>query len=107
MRQRSQSTVRSPSNPSQRYIKRIVALEGDTVQTLDRTTVVVVPTGHCWVEGDHHGRSVDSNIFGPISMGMITGKATHVVWPPHRWGPLTVQPPDRKRVYRSRARFGQ
>ena len=28
----------------------------------------MVPTGHCWVEGDHHGRSVDSNVFGPVRL---------------------------------------
>ncbi|XP_025106253.1 mitochondrial inner membrane protease subunit 2-like isoform X2 [Pomacea canaliculata] len=96
----------SPSNPSQRYIKRIVALEGDTIKTLSyKHKLVLVPSGHCWVEGDHHGRSVDSNFFGPISMGMITGKARYIVWPPHRWGRLEVQEPDSDRVYQSRACF--
>jgi len=28
---------------------------------------VTVPAGHCWVEGDHHGQSMDSNLFGPVS----------------------------------------
>ena len=28
---------------------------------------VVVPEGHCWIEGDHHSVSLDSNVFGPVS----------------------------------------
>ncbi|KAK7496198.1 hypothetical protein BaRGS_00012608, partial [Batillaria attramentaria] len=100
--------VASPSNPSQRYIKRIVALEGDTVKTLSyKDTLVMVPSGHCWVEGDHHGRSVDSNFFGPVSTGLITGKASYIVWPPSRWGRLDVVAPDAERVYKCRACFGE
>ncbi|KAK7102948.1 mitochondrial inner membrane protease subunit 2-like [Littorina saxatilis] len=97
----------SPFNPSQRYIKRIVALEGDTVKTLDKEKCVLVPTGHCWVEGDHHGRSVDSNVFGPISTGLITGKATYIVWPPNRMQRLEVQPAGEQRVYQTKACFAQ
>jgi len=37
------------------------------------------------VEGDHIGRSMDSNLFGPVSLGLITAKATAIVWPPGRW----------------------
>lgn len=98
----------SPSNPSQRYIKRIVALQGDTVKTLSyKESMVLVPSGHCWVEGDHHGRSVDSNFFGPVSTGLITGKASYIVWPPSRWGRLDIQAPDSRRVYKCNACFGQ
>uniref|UniRef100_A0A3Q0T469 Peptidase S26 domain-containing protein n=1 Tax=Amphilophus citrinellus TaxID=61819 RepID=A0A3Q0T469_AMPCI len=25
-----------------------------------------VPDGHFWIEGDHHGHSLDSNSFGPV-----------------------------------------
>lgn len=30
---------------------------------------VRVPGGHLWVEGDHHGHSLDSNSFGPVRFG--------------------------------------
>lgn len=36
---------------------------------------VVVPYGHVWVEGDNWRNSYDSNDFGPISKGLIEGKA--------------------------------
>lgn len=28
---------------------------------------------------------MDSNTFGPVPLGLITGKATFIVWPPTRW----------------------
>lgn len=137
-------------------------------RTLDGHKMVLVPTGHCWVEGDHHGRSVDSNYFGPvrgvttirsfrhpfihascvflasyscltffsycctcitinlcihsfssihpyivfpfllqISTGLITGKATYIVWPPRRWGRLQMMPPCGRRVHQTTAFFAQ
>ncbi|XP_064632074.1 mitochondrial inner membrane protease subunit 2-like isoform X2 [Lineus longissimus] len=79
-------SLRSPSNPEQRLIKRIIALEGDTVRTLHyKNRYVRIPEGHCWVEGDHHGHSLDSNLFGPVSVSLIQAKASHIVWPPSRW----------------------
>ncbi|KAH9512384.1 Mitochondrial inner membrane protease subunit 2 [Bulinus truncatus] len=79
----------SPKDPSQWLIKRVVALEGDQVKADSCFEEVVdVPKGHCWVEGDNRRCSMDSNNFGPVSMGLITAKATHVIWPPSRWGRL-------------------
>jgi inner membrane protease subunit 2 len=40
---------------------------------------VVVPYGHVWVEGDNWRNSLDSNDFGPISRGLIEGKAV-AIW---------------------------
>ena len=50
---------------------------------------VRVPPGNCWVEGDHHGHSLDSNIFGPVALGLVKSKAKCIVWPPSRWQMLT------------------
>lgn len=83
-------TLISPSNPEEKLIKRIVALEGDTVKTLSyKDDLVTIPAGHCWVEGDHHTHSRDSNAFGPIAVALITAKASRIVWPPGRWQKLT------------------
>ncbi|XP_075785843.1 mitochondrial inner membrane protease subunit 2 isoform X1 [Pelodiscus sinensis] len=56
----------SPRNPEQKIIKRVIALEGDIIKTIGyKNKYVRVPHGHIWVEGDHHGHSLDSNVFGP------------------------------------------
>ncbi|KAG8625833.1 hypothetical protein KVT40_006234 [Elsinoe batatas] len=47
---------------------------------------VRVPPGHVWVEGDNWRESGDSNFYGPISRGLITGKAICVLWPWERCG---------------------
>lgn len=73
---------RSMRNPMEFHIKRIVALEGDTVKTLGyKNEFVKVPSGHCWVEGDNHAISEDSNRSGPLPMGLITAKAKYVLYP--------------------------
>ncbi|KAL9854554.1 mitochondrial inner membrane protease subunit 2 isoform 3-T5 [Geothlypis trichas] len=83
---------------------------------------VKVPHGHIWVEGDHHGHSFDSNAFGPstqkfvefimknekreecltVSLGLLHGRATHILWPPQRWQKLQpMLPPERKPLHRA------
>ncbi|KAM4677208.1 mitochondrial inner membrane protease subunit 2 isoform 2-T2 [Discoglossus pictus] len=88
----------SPKNPEQKIIKRVIALEGDIVKSMGhKNRYVKVPSGHIWVEGDHHGHSFDSNAFGPVSLGLLHAHATHILWPPNRWQRLTPQlPPERQ-----------
>lgn len=78
---------RSPSDPAKVLCKRIKALQGDIVATrhpYPRETCVI-PRNHLWAEGDNL-HSIDSNDFGPVSKGLILGKATRIIWPPQRWG---------------------
>uniref|UniRef100_A0A8D0DQQ4 Mitochondrial inner membrane protease subunit 2 n=1 Tax=Salvator merianae TaxID=96440 RepID=A0A8D0DQQ4_SALMN len=88
----------SPRNPEQKIIKRVIALEGDIIKTKGyKKKYVKVPNGHMWVEGDHHGHSFDSNAFGPVSLGLLHARATHILWPPGRWQKLQPKlPPDRQ-----------
>lgn len=87
-------SLTSPKDPGQKIIKRIVAVEGDVVSTLDyKSAVVKIPQGHIWVEGDHIGHSMDSNMFGPVSLGLVTAKASSIVWPPSRWQYLKSEVP--------------
>ena len=72
-------------------VKRIIALEGDTVFTRDPHPLAyaVVPEGHVWVEGDgcHSGKpTLDSNTYGPISMNLITGRVTYQLFPLEKVG---------------------
>lgn len=83
---------RTPHDPERWAIKRIVALEGDRVFPLPHYSDykalegrgLIVPFGHMWVEGDvsdsnKKDASMDSNIYGPISTGLVMGRATHVI----------------------------
>ncbi|KAL0333207.1 UNVERIFIED_CONTAM: Mitochondrial inner membrane protease subunit [Sesamum angustifolium] len=76
---------RSPSNYKEKNVKRIAALAGDWIH-LPSLDTVRIPEGHCWVVGDNAACSVDSRSLGPIPLGLICGRITHVVWPPQRLG---------------------
>lgn len=96
--------LRQPS--TEEYIKRVVALPGETVEgraghvIIDGRRLVEpylsasVPTsdfapvtiakGQLWVMGDNRTNSSDSRVFGPIQAGTVVGRATLRVWPPAR-----------------------
>lgn len=78
----------SPKNPEELLIKRVIATEGDIVETNGRGDYplprVRIPSGHVWVQGDNRAVSVDSNKYGPVSLGLMVGVATHILWPPSR-----------------------
>ncbi|KAF3706056.1 Mitochondrial inner membrane protease subunit 2 [Channa argus] len=94
---RSSVAQRSPRNPQQKIIKRVIGLEGDFIRTLGyKNRYVRVPDGHFWIEGDHHGHSLDSNSFGPVSVGLLHGRGSHIIWPPNRWQRIKPSlPPNR------------
>lgn len=88
----------SPRDPDQKIIKRVIGLEGDTIRTRGyKDRYVRVPLGHCWVEGDHYGHSLDSNSFGPVPLGLVNAHASHIVWPPKRWRRLERHVPEERR----------
>ncbi|KAI5663525.1 hypothetical protein M9H77_22848 [Catharanthus roseus] len=76
----------SPTNHREKHVKRITGLPGDWISAPHNYDVIVVPEGHCWVEGDNSALSFDSRSIGPIPLGLIRGRVTHIVWPPNRVG---------------------
>jgi signal peptidase I len=97
-----------PISPSEEYIKRIIAIPGDTIALTDTSVTVnsvdlkepyvnpadtgpnengqvIPPTklgpGEYWVMGDNRGDSIDSRAFGAVPRQNIVGKAEMVVWP--------------------------
>jgi len=85
-------SFRSPYNPEVLSVKRVVALEGDLVYTRAPYPLptVEIPPGHIWVEGDNEDgtKTLDSNHYGPISMNLIVGRITHILWPLNSYGPV-------------------
>ncbi|PCH41273.1 LexA/Signal peptidase [Wolfiporia cocos MD-104 SS10] len=81
--------LHSPTD-SKLIVKRIVALEGDTVKTLPPypDAEVRIPPGYIWVEGDEPFHSEDSNKFGPVPLALIDSKLSFIIWPLARYGPL-------------------
>lgn len=88
------------------FVKRVVALPGDTVQAVGGHVYVnrhqliepylptgtftasfgpvVVPRAKLWVMGDNRGDSSDSRVFGPIPESSVIGRAFARFWPPER-----------------------
>ncbi|XP_047658341.1 mitochondrial inner membrane protease subunit 2 isoform X4 [Tachysurus fulvidraco] len=73
---------------------------GDIVSVVTlgyKNRYVRVPDGHLWIEGDHQGHSFDSNTFGPVSLGLLHGRASHIIWPPNRWQRIRPRVPNDRR----------
>jgi inner membrane protease subunit 2 len=100
------SWYRSPYTGSL-AIKRVIALEGDEIQTRAPYPfpIAEIPPGHVWVEGDNRdgNRTLDSMHYGPISMNLIVGQVTHVLWPWKSAGKIPwEQFKGRTRVFRTK-----
>jgi signal peptidase I len=106
--QRGDIIVLHPPSDTRDYIKRIIALEGETVQVKQFDGVYVnnvkvnepyikdipdynygpntVSPGHVFVLGDNRRNSSDSHIWGELRMDQIVGKAWISYWPREMWG---------------------
>mmetsp|Transcript_12615 Transcript_12615/g.41362 ORF Transcript_12615/g.41362 Transcript_12615/m.41362 type:complete len:148 (-) Transcript_12615:109-552(-) len=79
--------VRSPSDRRRVLFTRLRHFEGEYVRVRTSTgfdKLLVVPRGHCWIEGD--SPNADSRILGPLPNALIEGRVRARVWPPDRAG---------------------
>lgn len=94
-----------PTGQVPTLIKRVIAVEGQTVDIEDGGVIVdgvrldepytqgkrtepgpaplpvTIPQGHVWVMGDNRSNSSDSRVFGPVPISSVHGKAILRIWP--------------------------
>lgn len=98
---------RYPGNPSQKFIKRIIGLPGETVEVTNGVVYVnnepldepyvkerpryvypkkVLGPNEYFVLGDNRNNSHDSHVWGPLPRSDLIGEAWVRYWPPHDIG---------------------
>ena len=102
-----------PLDRTKSFIKRIVALPGETVEIRQGLVYVngnwlpepyvppkyddpcdfgpmQVPSDSYFVMGDHRDSSNDSRVFGPVASRLIYGRAVFAYWPMNHFGSLSA-----------------
>jgi signal peptidase I len=102
----------NPDNPSEDYIKRVIALPGDTLEIRDQHIIIygevqdepyplnllqpntmygpeVIQPNHLFVMGDNRPNSRDSRVFGQLDEDLVIGKTWVRVFPLSVFGRVT------------------
>lgn len=70
------------------YVRRVVALPGDSVDFAGDGQSKVVPAGHCFVLGDNRTRAQDSRLHSFVPHSRVIGRVHYIYYPPARFGLL-------------------
>ncbi|MGC8834490.1 MAG: signal peptidase I [Armatimonadota bacterium] len=98
---------RSPQEPDRDYIKRVVALPGETIEIRNGWVIInglklkepyvnnrpdysrpaekILPK-HLFVLGDNRQNSSDSHLWGQLPFNLVRGKSSFILWPPSDMG---------------------
>jgi signal peptidase I len=106
---------RFPQNPSRDFIKRVIAVEGQTVEVRGGKLLIdgkvmpepflaqppaydygpaTVPAGQYFVLGDNRNNSYDSHAWGMLDNVFMIGRAELRYWPPERAGRVGIDDPS-------------
>ncbi|KAJ1549751.1 hypothetical protein HK096_010649 [Nowakowskiella sp. JEL0078] len=61
--------------------------------------LIQIPKGYVWLESDEPYFGTDSNHFGPVPLGLITKRVSHILFPISRFGKLKRKYPNPGRVF--------
>jgi signal peptidase I len=101
----------NPNNPGEDYIKRVIALPGDTLEIRGQEMIIngevqeepyplndllpnsyfgpeIIQPNHLFVMGDNRPNSRDSRVFGQLDEDLVVGKTWVRVFPLSAFGPI-------------------